>query len=307
MVAPSRVRASTRAKSAASGPSPAIAATAVGIVPPAAQLRRDLVERVGNGGREPAGAAPAQSARTIAGMPTAVPAPAASAAWVPPKPRPSIAAMITAQPHVALACSTDTLMAAASSIERDPGGDRRGYANRATLEAKPVAYRALARGAHARRDTCDADHADSRGMHACHSRSRSTSGRRGGRVGGAPAPVPAFQRMTGGRRAGTQLGDGEQSPAPARATTDLHHCVDRGRRTARANGRQRERDAAEQRERLDAGERVGGAVRVHRRQRAVVTGVARLQHVERLAAAHLADDEAIRPHAQRGARRARAR
>ena len=54
-------------------------------------------------------------------------------------------------------------------------------------------------------------------------------------------------------------------------------------------------------ERLEPGERVGGRVGVHRRQRAVVAGVARLQHVERLAAAHLADDEPIGPHAQRGA------
>ena len=38
---------------------------------------------------------------------------------------------------------------------------------------------------------------------------------------------------------------------------------------------------------------------MHRRQRAVVTRVARLQHVERFAAAHLADHDAIGPHAQR--------
>ena len=56
-----------------------------------------------------------------------------------------------------------------------------------------------------------------------------------------------------------------------------------------------------ERERLDPGERVVGAVRVHGRKRTVVSGVARLQHVERFAAAHLADDDAIGAHAQRAA------
>ena len=41
------------------------------------------------------------------------------------------------------------------------------------------------------------------------------------------------------------------------------------------------------------------ALRVHRRQRAVVPGVHRLQHVERLAAAHLAHDQPVGPHPQR--------
>ncbi len=42
-----------------------------------------------------------------------------------------------------------------------------------------------------------------------------------------------------------------------------------------------------------------GRVGVHGRQRAVVAGVHRLQHVERLAAAALADDDPVGPHAQR--------
>ena len=49
------------------------------------------------------------------------------------------------------------------------------------------------------------------------------------------------------------------------------------------------------------GERVVGTVRVHGRERAVVSGVAGLQHVERLAPADLADDDAIGSHAQRAA------
>ena len=46
-------------------------------------------------------------------------------------------------------------------------------------------------------------------------------------------------------------------------------------------------------------ERVAGRVGVQRRQRAVVAGVHRLEHVERLGAADLADDDAVGPHAQR--------
>ena len=46
-------------------------------------------------------------------------------------------------------------------------------------------------------------------------------------------------------------------------------------------------------------ERVARAVAVDRRDRAVVTGVHRLEHVERLAATDLTDDDAVGPHAQR--------
>ena len=54
-----------------------------------------------------------------------------------------------------------------------------------------------------------------------------------------------------------------------------------------------------QHHRLDAGERVARRVGVDRRQRAVVARVHGLQHVERLGAADLADDDAVGPHAQR--------
>ena len=46
-------------------------------------------------------------------------------------------------------------------------------------------------------------------------------------------------------------------------------------------------------------ERVPGAVRVNRRQAAVVAGVHRLQHVERLIATHLAHDDAVGAHTKR--------
>ena len=85
-----------------------------------------------------------------------------------------------------------------------------------------------------------------------------------------------------------------------RAARDLHDRVDRGRELGAHRG-ERERDPTEQHERLEPGERVGRRVRVHGRERAVVTGVERLQHVEGLAAAHLADDQPVGPHPQRGA------
>ena len=52
-------------------------------------------------------------------------------------------------------------------------------------------------------------------------------------------------------------------------------------------------------QRLQPGQRVVGGVGVHRGQRALVAGVHRLQHVQRLAAADLADDDPVRAHPQR--------
>ena len=57
--------------------------------------------------------------------------------------------------------------------------------------------------------------------------------------------------------------------------------------------------AGHQHHRLDAGERVARRVGVHRGERAVVARVHRLEHVERLRAAALADDDPVGPHAQR--------
>ena len=65
-----------------------------------------------------------------------------------------------------------------------------------------------------------------------------------------------------------------------------------------ADGAHRKIEAGHQHHRLDARERVALAVGVNRRQRAVVTGVHGLQHVERFGAAALADDDAVGAHAQ---------
>ena len=61
----------------------------------------------------------------------------------------------------------------------------------------------------------------------------------------------------------------------------------------------RQLEAGHEHHRLEAAQRIARRVRVDRRQRAVVTRVHRLEHVERLGAADLADDDAVGPHAQR--------
>ena len=87
----------------------------------------------------------------------------------------------------------------------------------------------------------------------------------------------------------------------ARAVTqpgEVHDHVERGRHLL-PDRPDRQLDAAHQRHRLDPGERVARAVRVDGRERAVVAGVHRLEHVERLGATRLTDDHPVGPHAQR--------
>jgi hypothetical protein len=66
-----------------------------------------------------------------------------------------------------------------------------------------------------------------------------------------------------------------------------------------ADGPHRQVDAGHQHHGLEPGEGVARRVRVHGRDGPVVAGVHRLEHVERLAAADLTDDDAVGPHAQR--------
>ena len=61
----------------------------------------------------------------------------------------------------------------------------------------------------------------------------------------------------------------------------------------------RQLDAGHQHEHLEPVQRVTRRVRVDRRERSVVAGVHRLEHVERLGAADLADDDPVGPHAER--------
>ena len=66
-----------------------------------------------------------------------------------------------------------------------------------------------------------------------------------------------------------------------------------------ADGPRRQVEAGHQHHRLHPGQGVARGVGVHRRQRAVVAGVHRLEHVEGLGAADLTDDDAVGAHAQR--------
>jgi hypothetical protein len=66
-----------------------------------------------------------------------------------------------------------------------------------------------------------------------------------------------------------------------------------------ANGAHRQIHAGHEGERFQPGDRFRGGVGVGGCERAVVAGVHRLEHVERLAAAALPHDDAVRTHAQR--------
>ena len=84
---------------------------------------------------------------------------------------------------------------------------------------------------------------------------------------------------------------------PSTRRADLDEQVERARDLL-ADRTERQVDAGREDERLQAGERVAGGVGVDRRQRALVAGVHGLEHVERLRAADLADDDPVGPHAQ---------
>ena len=94
------------------------------------------------------------------------------------------------------------------------------------------------------------------------------------------------------------LGDRLAPAAARRGPRLVHHQLERARHLL-AHGGVRQPHAGHQRERLDPAQRVRRRVGVHRRQRAVVAGVERHEHVERLGAAHLAHHDAVGPHAQR--------
>ena len=86
---------------------------------------------------------------------------------------------------------------------------------------------------------------------------------------------------------------------------DMHDQVDRADDLL-ADGAHRQLERPHLHHVLDAGQRIARGVGVDRAHRAVMAGVHRLQHVERFRPAHLADDDAIGPHAQRVAPSGRA-
>src|SRR4051794_2413352 len=93
------------------------------------------------------------------------------------------------------------------------------------------------------------------------------------------------------------LGDVDDLPGPVLEAALLDDEIDRGGDLL-ADGANRKVDAGHEDHRLEAGEHVARAVGVAGRHRSVVTGVHRLEHVQRLAGAALSHDDAVRPHSE---------
>ena len=94
------------------------------------------------------------------------------------------------------------------------------------------------------------------------------------------------------------LGDLDHTAGAVVEPVELDDEVERGGDVA-PDRAQRQLVARHQDHRLDAVESIAGRVRVHGRERALVARVHRLEHVERLGAANLADDDPVGPHAER--------
>ena len=94
------------------------------------------------------------------------------------------------------------------------------------------------------------------------------------------------------------LGDLDDTTGTVVEPVELDDELER-RRDMAPNCTERQLVAGHQHHRLEAVERVPRRVRMDGRERALVARVHRLEHVERLGAADLADDDPIGPHAQR--------
>ena len=94
------------------------------------------------------------------------------------------------------------------------------------------------------------------------------------------------------------FGDMGDPPRPVAEARHMHDQIDR-RDDLLADGVDAHAGIRHPHHHLQAGQAVARAVGVNRGQRAVVAGIHGLHHVERFFAAHLADDDAVRPHAQR--------
>jgi hypothetical protein len=93
------------------------------------------------------------------------------------------------------------------------------------------------------------------------------------------------------------LGDVGDATSAVTEAAEVHDQVERGGHLL-TNGSNRKIEAGHQGHGLDAGQGVARAVRVDSGDRAVVAGVHRLEHVERLARAALTDDDAVGAHAE---------
>ncbi len=93
------------------------------------------------------------------------------------------------------------------------------------------------------------------------------------------------------------FGDVRDAAGAVAQARRLHDHVDR-RDDHLAQRLRRQREAAHGDHRFDTRQRLARAVGVQRSHRAVMAGVHRLQQVEGLRSAHLADDDPLRAHAQ---------
>src|SRR6266849_1393928 len=128
----------------------------------------------------------------------------------------------------------------------------------------------------------------------------------GGRVVADRTPIkgdtdlPECEQLLEGNVAVLQahhLGHADDLSRAAPQPFSLDDDVDR-RRDLRTDRARRKLGARQQHQGLEAVHRITRVVRVQRAHRSVVTRVHRLQHVERLGTAALADDDAVRPHAK---------
>ncbi len=101
----------------------------------------------------------------------------------------------------------------------------------------------------------------------------------------------------GGPRVEDGLAHGPHPAGPRRGSGHVHHQVD-GRAQVVSHCGQRQARCPLQHHRLEPAQRVGGAVRVARGQRPLVSGVHGLEHVEGLGSPDLADDDAVRAQTQ---------
>ena len=136
------------------------------------------------------------------------------------------------------------------------------------------------------------------GAHSRRRAARRRRGRRGRRLAEVAARARQSSRMPAPPATRTTSLTDSTTRSAVRQPRLVHHHVQRARHLL-ADRRVRQAHPGHQRQRLDPPQRVRGRVRVHGRQRAVVAGVQRLEHVERLRAAHLADHDPVGPHPQR--------
>ena len=280
---------------------------------PAAQLGRNLLERARQRGRRSAARRRVRPTRRATGPATQRRRAPAGIAMPGTTDDVSAATASAATSHSPIAVSGSVPTSASCNAPHERDADTRpGVASRAHGEpshrATPTQHvaprrRAARRRAGPRSRSDECQHRNQRGS------AGGASGRRGGRPGRSPAAAPRLPReqrsyaLVAVDDLGDRLDAAHATRSPRRRTRPRRRSRPPALRTA-ASGNPASASSTSVSSR---DERVGRAVGVDGRHRAVVTGVERLQHVERFATAHLADHDAVGAHAQRGTHERRAR